>query len=61
LARKLYLEFHVQCFWHCARDLQITEELIPFVAKGLRLHGGHRGFALAATLCRNPAATRIPT
>ena len=50
LANRLYHEFHSQCFWHSPRDLTITEELIPFVAKGLRTHGGHRGFKLAAKL-----------
>ena len=50
LANLLYREFHSQCFWHSPRDLVITEDLIPFVVKGLRTHGGHRGFKLAAKL-----------
>jgi hypothetical protein len=48
LANQLFREFHTRCFWHSPRDLVITEELIPFVIKGLRTHGGHRGFRLAA-------------
>jgi hypothetical protein len=50
LARELFRRFHVQCFWHSPRDLEITEDLIPFVVKGLRAHGGHLGFALAGKL-----------
>jgi hypothetical protein len=50
LARELFRRFHAQCFWHSPRDLEISEDLIPFVAKGLRAHGGHLGFALAGKL-----------
>jgi hypothetical protein len=50
LANFLFREFHGQCFWHSPADLEITEELIPFVMKGLRTYGGHRGFLLAAKL-----------
>jgi len=57
LANSLYREFHTQCFWHCRRDLVITEDLIPMVIKGLRDHGGHRGFILSAKL-KESAATQ---
>jgi hypothetical protein len=50
LANQLYREFHMRCFWHSPRALLITEDLIPFVVKGLRTHGGRRGFILAAKL-----------
>jgi hypothetical protein len=50
LANQLYRQYHTLCFWHSPRDLVITEELIPFVAKGLRNHGGRRGFILARKL-----------
>jgi hypothetical protein len=50
LARELFRRFHAQCFWHSPRDLEIGEDLIPFVAKGLRAHGGRRGFVLAGQL-----------
>lgn len=49
-ANRLYREFHNRCFWHSPRDLVITEDLIPFVVKGLRTYGGHRGFKLASKL-----------
>lgn len=48
LANQLYREYHTRCFWHCPRDLDITEDLILFVIKGLRTHGGRRGFLLAS-------------
>ena len=54
LARELFRRFHAQCFWHSPRDLEISEDLIPLVVKGLRAHGGHIGFALAGQLL--PAA-----
>jgi hypothetical protein len=50
LANQLFREFHTRCFWHSPRDLVITEDLIPFVVKGLRRNGGHRGFKLAGKL-----------
>ena len=53
LARKLFQQFYAQCFWHSPRDLDITEDLIPFVVKGLRANGGHLGFMLAAKLRPN--------
>ena len=50
LASRLYREYHTRCFWHCPHDLAITEDLIPFVVKGLRTYGGHRGSILASKL-----------
>jgi hypothetical protein len=50
LANELFREFHTRCFWHSPHDLVITEELIPFVVKGLRTYGGRRGFVLAEKL-----------
>jgi hypothetical protein len=50
LANQLYREYHTRCFWHCPRDLVITEDLVPFVVKGLRAHGGRRGFILSGKL-----------
>ena len=50
LARELFQRFHTQCFWYCARDLEITEPLIPLVVKGLKTYGGREGFLLAGRL-----------
>jgi hypothetical protein len=55
LANQFYREYHAQCFWHSPRDLQITEELIPLVIKGLRKDGGRRGFILSGQLQTNQA------
>jgi hypothetical protein len=50
LANRLYREFHARCFWHSPPDLIITEDLIPLVVKGLRKHGGRRGFVLSGQI-----------
>ncbi|CAN5135857.1 hypothetical protein BH10PLA2_BH10PLA2_10960 [soil metagenome] len=50
LANQLFREFRTQCFWHSPPDLVVTEELVPFVIKGLRKYGGRRGFLLAGEL-----------
>ena len=55
LANQLFRHYHARCFWHSPRDLEITEERIPFVVKGLRTHGGHQGFLLASKLASAPA------
>ena len=52
LANRLFREFRALCFWHSPPDRRSPKELIPFVVKGLRGHGGHRGFRLAAELER---------
>jgi len=50
LANRLYRAYHTRCFWHGPRDLAITAELLPYVVKGLRTHGGRRGFIRASQL-----------
>jgi hypothetical protein len=60
LANQLYREFHARCFWHSPRDLVITEDLIPFVVKGLRTHGGRRGFILSGKLRPKGRPARSP-
>ena len=50
LANRLYRAYHARCFWHCPRDLVITEDLIPLVRNGLRKHGGRQGFILSGKL-----------
>jgi hypothetical protein len=57
LANRRYREFRSLCFWHSPPNLAITEDLIPFVINGLRNHGGHRGFRLAAELERGSASS----
>ena len=44
LAQQAYGDFYAQCFWSYRRDLQITEEDIPFLIRELRASGGHSGY-----------------
>ena len=52
LARLALKEFHTQCFWYLREDLEITENDIPEIIRGLRQNGGRRGYILAERLCR---------
>lgn len=52
LARKAFKEFYARCFWSYREDLEITEEFIPFIIRGLRQHGGMAGYRVASKLCR---------
>ena len=52
LARRAFKEFYVQCFWSWQEDPEITEETIPLIVRALRIHGGAKGYELAAELCR---------
>ena len=54
LANLLYREFQNRCFWHSRATWSSPQDLIPFVVKGLRTYGGHRGFKLAAKLQIKP-------
>jgi hypothetical protein len=51
LAREAFQEFYAECFWYLRPDLSIDAATIPEIARGLRQHGGRRGFLLAARLC----------
>lgn len=51
LARAVYREFHTRCFWFLRKDLSPTAADIPEIARGLREHGGRRGYELASRLC----------
>ena len=59
LAARLYRQFRARCFWHSPADLEITEDHIAFVAKGLQDHGGHEGFRLARLLQTTGAKARV--
>jgi hypothetical protein len=52
LERQAFKEFHAQCFWHWQEHPEITEATIPLIVRGLRIHGGARGYEVAAQLCR---------
>ena len=51
LARKAFKEFYAQCFWSSDPHLVVQEEHIPLILRNLRLHGGHKGYRIAAELC----------
>jgi hypothetical protein len=51
LAQRAYRDFHPLCFWSYRPDLVITEDKIPFVVRGLRKYGGHKGYMIVAQLC----------
>jgi len=50
-AQDAYREYRPQCFWSMRKDLTVTEANLPLIVEGLRRHGGHKGWNLAATLC----------
>jgi hypothetical protein len=52
LARKAFRDFYAQCFWSADPNLVVEAQHIPFIIRNLRLHGGHKGFRLAAAICR---------
>jgi hypothetical protein len=52
LARQAFQQYFAQCFWSSDPNLEIREEDIPFVIRGLRHYGGHAGYRIAAELCR---------
>jgi len=52
LARKAFKEYFALCFWPSDPNMGIHEEHIPFIIRGLRHYGGHRGYRIAAELCR---------
>ncbi len=52
LARMAFKEFSAQCFWSWNEHAEITEATIPLIIRGLRLHGGHKGYEIAAKLCQ---------
>ena len=52
LARQAFREFYAQCFWSADPGLVVEEQHIPLIVRNLRLHGGHKGFRIAAELCR---------
>ena len=51
-ARRAFRAFHTQCFWYLRPDLVATLDDVPEIVRGLRRHGGRKGFLTAARLCR---------
>ncbi len=53
-AQKLYREFHARCFWSFDPHLVVTADKINWVRRGLRHHGGMRGWKAAQRLPETP-------
>ncbi len=51
-ARRAFRNFHAQCFWSADPSYRIVLADVPWVAKQLMAHGGHRGWDIGAKLCR---------
>jgi hypothetical protein len=51
-AQQLYKQYYGSCFWHMNPNLVVTEEMLPAIIKGLRLHGGRNAFLAADQLER---------
>ena len=52
LARRAFKQFYAQCFWSYREDMEITEEKIPLIIRGLCAEGGLAGYRVAAELCQ---------
>jgi len=51
-ARRAFRDYHAQCFWYLRPDMHVALGDVPEIVRGLRRHGGRKGFLLAARLCR---------
>ena len=51
-AQEAFNSFYAQCFWYMRKDMQITENDLPEIIRGLRHYGGRQGFLLADKLCQ---------
>jgi len=51
-ARRAFRKFYARCFWYMRREMTVTLDDVPEIARGLRKDGGRRGFLLADKLCR---------
>jgi len=52
IAQEAYRQYSTQCFWFMDEDMIVTEENLPLVIEGLKLHGGHQGWKIGQALCR---------
>jgi hypothetical protein len=50
-ARRAYRRFHTRCFWSFKPDYVIRLSDVPWVAQGLRRHGGRDAWNVASKLC----------
>lgn len=52
LAREAFRKYQSSCFWFLRDDLEVTEQNLATIIKGLRSHGDRAAFLTAAKLCR---------
>ncbi len=52
LAQRAFTRFYTRCFWFMREDLQVHEEHLDTIIRGLRAHGNREAFLIAARLCR---------
>ena len=50
-ARRLYREFHAECFWSYDPDYQVGMSDVKWVAEQLRRQGGREAWEAARKLC----------
>lgn len=51
-AKKAFKEYYSRCFWHLKSDLEITEDNLYLIIKGLKNYGDRRAFLIASKLCQ---------
>lgn len=51
-ARRLYRQFHAECFWSFDPDYRIGKTDVAWVADQLRRQGGREAWEAARKLCR---------
>ena len=49
-ARRIFREFHIECFWYCPPGLAVGPETVPFILHGLRSNGGTKTYWAAQYL-----------
>jgi len=52
LAQAAFSKFYISCFWYMREDLQVREENLESIIRGLRAHGNREAFLIAGRLCR---------
>ena len=51
-ARRMYRQFHAECFWSFDPDYRAGMSDVAWVAEQLRKHGGREAWEAARKLCR---------
>ncbi len=51
LAKEQFRIKYASCFWYMPRDLVISEEMLPSIARALRKNGSREDYLIARSLC----------